>query len=97
MNMVPQLLKQCEDALKQVEVLDVSFPGDPAIASVKNQLHYLIGIELGKETDRSKLKELTLGRHAVCGLSNLISDDLSKLLCSISDSVRRQLRREIKS
>ena len=87
-------LEMCENALAQIEDYDRRFPGEPALASVATQLRYLIGIERGQVADRSKLKELTLGRFAVYELSNIICDDLSKLLCDISDGVRRQLHRE---
>jgi hypothetical protein len=87
-------LEQCMEALRQVEEYDRQFPSDPALASVANQLRYLIQIERGEESDRSRLASLTMGRHAVYGLSGLISDDLSKLICAISNDVKRQLRAE---
>jgi hypothetical protein len=95
--MVSSRLEMCENALRQIEESDLRFPGEPALASVATQLRYLIHLEHGEEADRSRLKELTLGRFAVYELSNIISDDLSKLLCDISDGVRRQLRREARA
>lgn len=83
-----------ESVLREIEELIGRFPGDIALASVRIQLQYLIHIERGEESDRSRLGEITLGRLAVYDLSNMISDDLSKALCSVADDVRRQLRRE---
>lgn len=87
-------LEMCEEALNQIEDYARRFPDELALTSVANQLRYLIAVERGQEADRSRLTELTLGRFAVYELSNIISDDLSKLLCGISDSVRRQIRAE---
>lgn len=87
-------LEMYRTALGQVEEYDLRFPGEPALASVASQLRYLISLEQGEQTDRSRLKELTLGRLAVYELSNIISDDLSKLLCDISGGVKRLLQRE---
>ena len=86
-------LEMCENALKQIEEMDRRLPGEPALGSVANQLRYLIRLERGEETDRSKLTTLTMGRYAVYELSGIISDDLSKLLCYIAGEVRRVSKR----
>ena len=87
-------LAECERALRLMEEVSRAHGDEPAVDSVIAQLHYLISLQLGHEQDRSRRRELTLGRLAVDELSGIISDDLSKLLCSISDGVRRQLRAE---
>ena len=89
------LIEKCTAALTQIQKYYEQFPGEPALASVTNQLQYIIRLERGEETDRARLTQLTLGHHAVYALSNIISDDLSKLLCEISDDVRRRLRRDL--
>lgn len=87
----------CETVLKQVEEYGTRFPNEPALASVAAQLRYLIQFERGEVADISRLKELILGRYAVYELGNIISDDLSKRLCAISDGARRRLRAETRA
>jgi hypothetical protein len=91
--MTTNRLSMCEQALKQIEEYDHRFPGEPALISVAHQLQYIMRAERGEGADRSRLSELTMGRLAVYELSNIISDDLSKLLCTIADDVRREVRR----
>ena len=84
--------QMCQTALQEIEQFLVKFPNDPALQSTANQLSFLIEIENDRELDRSRLTEINFGRYAVYELSNLISDDLSKLLCLIDERVRVELR-----
>jgi hypothetical protein len=82
--------------LHEIEKLHGQFPDDITLASVRDPQDFLIRIQKGDETDHAKLADITLGRLAVYELSSILSDDLSKSLCSIADDLKRLLRRDRK-
>jgi hypothetical protein len=46
---------------KKCDTLIARYPSSTALLSVSRQIEYLIGIDGGSVTDRSRLKEITIG------------------------------------
>lgn len=72
--------------LKCNALLD-QYPDTPAILSVSRQLDYLIGLESGSVTDRSRLKEITIGVIAAREVEAL-DDDVAEVFHRISSEVK---------
>lgn len=54
-------LELLESGQKKCRELLSKYPSSVALQSVAKQIEYLIGLEQGMESDRSHLKEITIG------------------------------------
>ncbi|MFN4290678.1 MAG: immunity protein Tsi6 family protein [Permianibacter sp.] len=54
-------LKLFEHALSECQKLLAQYPGNGTLQSIEKQLEYLIGLESGAHTDRSRLREIIIG------------------------------------
>ena len=54
-------MKLLENGLQNCEALLVRYPLSMALQSVKKQINYLLELEQGKITDRTLLKDITIG------------------------------------
>ncbi len=85
---------ELQTALDGIRSLQASYPGDVALVSAERQLTYLIAIADNVEDDDGALEQITLGYVAMYQLADILSPDMSELLCEISDRVRRFLRQQ---
>ena len=53
--------KLFEKALQKCKELLSQYPDNGALLSIARQIEYLLGIEIGINTDRSRLKEIIIG------------------------------------
>ncbi len=82
-------LQRCNDLLQK-------YPNYPPLQSVQKQISYLIGIERGINSDRSRLKEITIGILTVREIEGLDNDDVFEIFHQIS-AVARAMNTESKT
>jgi hypothetical protein len=85
-----------DDRRKTRPRIHLSTPGKTKKEDIIGLIPFLCLIALadGKENDESALDDITFGRYAAYHLAGLIPDDLSNLLCELSDKVRRYRNRK---
>ena len=81
-----------QSALDGIHPLQAVHVGDVALLSAERQLTYLVALVDGVEKDDGALEEITLGYLAMVQLTDVLTPELSELLCELSDRVRRYLR-----
>lgn len=81
-------LELLSSALHSAENLGDRHPADQAVASIVNQLKFLIALEEGNRTDWERLKDLTIGVLTVREIEPL-DDSLAQLLYSVVEEVGR--------
>ena len=77
-----------------LQSLQNQYPEAQDIHSAILQIEYLEDLDRGTQTDDSRLEEIILGHLAMYSLSDIISHDLSSVLCDISCKIERDLRRQ---
>ncbi len=63
-------------------------PGNPAIESIMSQLDYLIALEEGTSSDRTRLKDITIGVLAAREIE-LLDMDIAEILHAVAGEARR--------
>ena len=81
-----------QSALDGIHALQAVYPGDVALLSAERQLTYLVALADGVEKDDGALEDISLGYLAMIQLTDVLTPELSELLCELSDRVRRYLR-----
>lgn len=54
-------LELLETGKRKCDLLRARYPNNAALASVAKQIEYLTGLEQGTHSDRSRLKDITIG------------------------------------
>lgn len=85
---------ELQTAIDGIRLLQALHPGDVALVSAERQLTYLIALADNVEDNDEALEQITLGYVAIYQLADILSPDMSELLCEISDRVRRFLRQQ---
>ena len=76
---------KCDELLSQ-------YPGDAALLSVRRQIEYLIGLESGSISDRSRLKDIMIGVLTVREIESL-DDAAAETFYQIAGEATRMLYR----
>lgn len=79
------LFQKALDACKQLQSL---YPAVVTIQSIINQLEYLIALESGRSTDRSRLKDIVIGVQAAREIEPL-GLGVAELLYEVDGEARR--------
>lgn len=69
-------------------MLLAQYPSSTALLSVSRQIEYLIGIDSGSVTDRSRLKEITIGVITAREIEPL-DDDAAETFYKIASEARQ--------
>ena len=77
-----------QDAHARAKALYKTYPELMTIDSVIRQIDYLIDLETGLSTDRSRLKEIILGVQAAREIEPLDAD-LAEMLYTVSEQAQR--------
>ena len=76
------------NALKRTEKLEKKYPDVETIRSILRQLEYLIALDRGEITDRSRLKDIIVGVQAAREIERL-DMTLADTLYRVHDEARR--------
>ena len=79
-----------EKALRETQSLRDQFPGMPTIASIVRQLDYLIALDSGQSTDRSRIEDVVLGVQAAREIEAL-DERCAETLHEVSARVRAMM------
>ncbi|HXE04808.1 MAG TPA: immunity protein Tsi6 family protein [Bryobacteraceae bacterium] len=77
-----------EDGQKKCNRLLSQYPTNTALQSVAKQIEYLIGLESGSNSDRSRLKDITIGVLTAREIEPL-DDDAAETFYQISSTAKR--------
>jgi hypothetical protein len=75
-------------ARAKTEALHVRFPEVKTVQSIIRQIDYLLSLETGQSTDRSRLSEIVLGIQAAREIEPL-DNDLAETLYAVSDQAKK--------
>ena len=81
-----------QSALDGIHTLQALHPDDVSLLSAERQLTYLVALADGVEKDDRALGRISLGYLAMIQLTDVLTPELSELLCELGDRVRRYLR-----
>jgi Tsi6 len=77
-----------EVAQAKAETLHVKYPDVKSIQSIIRQIDYLMALEKGISSDRSRLKEIVLGVQAAREIEPLDSD-LAEMLYAVNEQAQQ--------
>ncbi|SDY89756.1 hypothetical protein SAMN04515617_12817 [Collimonas sp. OK242] len=78
-------LKLLESGKKRCDELLSKYPGSVALQSVAKQIEYLIELEQGIHSDRSRLKDITIGVLTAREIEQL-DDDAAEIFYQIASA-----------
>lgn len=82
------LLALFEAALARTKELHLKYPEVETISSIARQIEYLIDLDTGVVTDRSRLREIVLGLQAAREIEPLDAD-LAEMLYTVSEQSKK--------
>lgn len=80
-------LKLFEDGDKKCSELLAKYPDNIALTSISKQIKYLIALELGTSSDRSRLKEIIIGVLTAREVESL-DEDSAEIFYKIAGEAR---------
>lgn len=80
--------KLFENALKKCKELLSQYPDNGALLSISHQIEYLISLEIGQSTDRSRLKEIIIGVLTAREIEEL-DEEAAELFYKVSGEARQ--------
>jgi len=81
-------LKLFELALNECQKLLVQYSGNVTLQSIEKQLEYLIGLESGTQTDRSRLRDIIIGVLTAREIESL-DEDVAEVFYKVASEVSR--------
>ncbi|MBZ2190596.1 hypothetical protein K8B33_15930 [Alcanivorax sp. JB21] len=83
-----QRLIMLDKASKKCDELLVKYPTHEPLKSIKQQLYYLIGLESGRHSDRSRLQDITIGVLTAREIEP-IDDEAAEVFYQVAGEVRQ--------